>query len=75
MYFLYSDISEIERIGEEVVMVYFKVLNRHSPGATDRNHKKSSVRIIYNQDSNQAPPEYKSKLLSLESTCLLGSML
>jgi hypothetical protein len=35
---MYSDISELERIREEVIMVYFKVLPRHSPGVTEGNH-------------------------------------
>jgi hypothetical protein len=41
VYFLYSDISELERIGEEAVMVYFKVLPRHLPGMTWGNHENS----------------------------------
>lgn len=54
--FLYSDISELESIGEEAVMVYVKVLPRHPPGA--------------GRDSNWAPPKYKSESLPLVPTCL-----
>jgi hypothetical protein len=39
IYFQCSDISELERIWEEVVIVYFKVLHTHLPGVTDGNHK------------------------------------
>jgi hypothetical protein len=39
MYFLYSDISELEKIGEEVVIVYFKVLPNHLPGVTYGSHE------------------------------------
>jgi hypothetical protein len=39
VYFLYSDISELLRIREEVVMVYFKVLPRHLPGVTEENRE------------------------------------
>jgi hypothetical protein len=39
MYFLHGDINELERIAEEVVMVYFKVLPNHSPGVTEGNHE------------------------------------
>jgi hypothetical protein len=36
---VYSDIIKLERIVEEVVMVYFKVLPNHSPGLTGENHE------------------------------------
>jgi hypothetical protein len=39
LYFLYSDLSELESVGTEVVMVYFKLLLNHSFGVTDVNHK------------------------------------
>jgi hypothetical protein len=35
MYFLNSNISELESIGEEVVIIYFKALPRHLPGITE----------------------------------------
>jgi hypothetical protein len=39
MYFLYSDISELERLGEEMVIVYFKVLPNHLLEVTEGNHE------------------------------------
>jgi hypothetical protein len=40
VYFLY-DISELERIGEEKVIIYFKVLSRLSHRMPESNHKDS----------------------------------
>jgi hypothetical protein len=37
--------DELERIWKEVVVAYFKVLSWHLPGGTEKNHKKTSVRI------------------------------
>jgi hypothetical protein len=54
MYYLFSDISELERIGEEVVMVYLKVLPRYLPGVTEGNHK--------NPQSGQSVPWSRFKL-------------
>jgi hypothetical protein len=31
-------IGKVERIGEEVVMTFFKVLSRHLPGKTEKNN-------------------------------------
>jgi hypothetical protein len=45
VYFLYSDLSEHKRIGEEVVMVYSEVLPSHSLGVTEGNHR-NPVRVV-----------------------------
>jgi hypothetical protein len=45
VYFLHIDISEVERIGKDVVMVYFKVLPKHSFGVAEGTDK-NSVRIV-----------------------------
>jgi hypothetical protein len=34
--------SEMERIGKETVVVYFKALSQHAPGQTGANHLKTS---------------------------------
>jgi hypothetical protein len=47
-----SGISELERIGEEVVMVYFKVLPNHLPGVTEKPQK-SLVRMVCAMDDVQ----------------------
>jgi hypothetical protein len=71
MYFLCSDISELERIVEEVFMVYFKVLPRPLPGVTEGNNENlGQGSLCHSQHPNQALPEYKSESLPLESTCL-----
>jgi hypothetical protein len=46
--------SELERIDEEVVMTYFKVLLQHLPGRAEENHKKFHPRL------NKVLSEYKS---------------
>lgn len=43
VYFLHSDISELGRIGKEVLMAYFKVLPNNSLGVTEG---KSSLMVI-----------------------------
>jgi hypothetical protein len=32
--------GELERPGEEAVVAYFEVPSRHSPGGTEKNHRK-----------------------------------
>jgi hypothetical protein len=40
------DMHFLERIGEEMVMVNFKVLPSHSPGVTEGKPRKSSVSVV-----------------------------
>jgi hypothetical protein len=44
VYFPCNDISECERVGEEVT-IYFKVLPNYLPGITEGNHE-NPVRIV-----------------------------
>jgi hypothetical protein len=67
--FLHGYVGELERTGEEVVMVYFKVLSNHSPGVTEGNNKNPQDSLCH-QNLNQAPTHYKSESLPLEPTYL-----
>jgi hypothetical protein len=46
--------GELEKIGEEVVMAYFKTLSQWLPGKTDEKSKKPPV-IIMSITSNAQP--------------------
>jgi hypothetical protein len=43
--------GELHMIGEEVVVAYFKVLYRHSPGGTAQLSKTSMSRLEFEQDT------------------------
>jgi hypothetical protein len=44
----------------------FNVLYRHSPGGTEENYEKTSIRIDgrRGQEKNPRPPEYKAEVLT-----------
>jgi hypothetical protein len=56
-------------------MVFLKVLPRHSPGVTERDHENPQDNLCDSQGSDRVPPECMSESLLLESTCFLGLIL
>jgi hypothetical protein len=61
--------NELERTWKEAVIAYFKILSCHFLEELIKIMKKfSQDSSCGGQDLNQAPPEYKSEALYLEST-------
>lgn len=46
VYFLHNKVSELQRNGEKVIIVYFMIFPNHSPGKTEGKPWKSSVTVI-----------------------------
>jgi hypothetical protein len=61
--------DELESLWEEAVVVCFKVLSQHSPGATNEIKRiLSQDSRCSGRDSNRRPPKYKSDALQPQST-------
>jgi hypothetical protein len=63
--------TNLERIQKEVAMVSLEALSWYLPGEIERPTKVTQPRLklstSQSQDSNEAPPKYKSGVLSFES--------
>jgi hypothetical protein len=61
--------SEFERMQKEIAMTYFETLFRHlAEGTAEKQDNFNQDTWYTDRDSNQAPPEYKSQSLPLESS-------
>jgi hypothetical protein len=38
--------GETQRNGKKMIVAYFTILSRHSPGGTEENHEKISAKIV-----------------------------
>ena len=53
----------------KAVAAYLSLLSRHLSDGAGENHENSEDSPCPDQNSKWAPPEYKSDVLSLGSTC------
>jgi hypothetical protein len=61
--------DELERIWKIALVVYFKVISRHSPGGTEDNHENNQIIQCAVRDSNRLSPKCKQKYYHLSQLC------
>jgi hypothetical protein len=52
---------------KEVILAKFKALSRHLPRVTEENYNKTQDSQCVSCDSNQAPPKYKEKSITISA--------